>query len=134
MKELFELATGYDLVRFQLDVALGQVLDLDIYCSLPKYPAVTVRFLTAEPGTLRPGHVARVLGREEALALPGVVDVDFYNDPTRPQEIRPLACGRDRLYYVIAVGDSCTEAVERGDAAVACLDFLDIAGSSLVIR
>jgi biotin carboxylase len=134
MKELFELATGYDLVRFQLDVALGQVLDLDIYCSLPKYPAVTVRFLTAEPGTLRPGHVARVLGREAALALPGVVDVNFYNDPTQPQEIRPLGCGRDRFYTIIAVGDSCAEAVARGDAAAARLDFLDAAGNSLVIR
>ncbi len=58
---------------------------------------------------------------DHSILLP--VDFNSYNDPTQPQEIHPLGCGRDRFYTIIEVGDSCSEVVERGDAAAARLEI-----------
>lgn len=133
MKELFELATGYDLVALQLDMALGKEIDLQRYVVQSANQAVTVKFLTSQPGILRPGLVAEVTGVEDAKAIEGVVDVQYYNDPTRPQTIRPLCNGRDRFFYIIAVGSSRKEVVERSDLATTHLDFLDEAGNKLKV-
>lgn len=133
MKELFELATGYDLVTLQLDIALGKQIDLRRYLLQPPHQAVTVKFLTSRPGVLIPGRVAKVIGVEDAKAVEGIVDVQYYNDPTRPQIIRPLCNGRDRFFYIIAVGNSRTEVVDRSNSAATLLDFLDEAGNSLKV-
>lgn len=131
MKELFELATGIDLVDLQLDISLNQLRELEHYRTLPRYPAVTVKFMNCDPGPLKPGKVAQVVGRERALTLPGIVEAQFYNDPTKPQEIRPLRNARDRFYIVIAVGETREEVIARSNAAADVLDFLDEQGHSL---
>ena len=131
MKELFELATGYDLLKLQLALSFGRTIDPPAYRTGPGHPAVTVKFINGAPGPLRPGKVSRVLSRDDALAIEGIVDVQFYNDPTRPQEVRPLRNGRDRFYQVIAVGETRDQALARSEQAAACLDFLDEAGRSL---
>lgn len=134
MKELFELATGIDLVRLQLDIAFGAVRALEDYCCHPKHEAVTVKFLTARPGPLVPGRVATVHGRKAALSIPGVVETQFYNDPQQPQEIRPLRNARDRFYFVIAVGNERDEVLETSDRAAELLDFRDADKRSLLER
>ena len=134
MKELFELATGIDLVRLQLDIAFGEVSRLQDYCIQPKHAAVTVKFLTARPGPLVPGHVASVHGRHAALSVPGVVEAQFYNDPGQPQEIRPLRNARDRFYFVIAVGNEREEVVTASNHAAELLDFRNAGECSLVER
>jgi biotin carboxylase len=131
MKELFEYATGYDLVRLQLDISLGQIRDLIHYKTIPVYPAVTVKFMNCEPGPLRPGVVATMTGRNEALARKSILEAQFYNDPTQPQEIRPLRHARDRFFFIIAAGDSRAEVVRESDHAAELLDFLDPQGQSL---
>ncbi len=134
MKELFELATGIDLVRLQLDIAFGAVGLLEDYCGRPKHAAVTVKFLTARPGPLLPGRVATVHGRQAALSIPGVVETQFYNNPQQPQEIRPLRNARDRFYFVIAVGNQRDEVVLATDRATELLDFRAPDERSLIER
>ncbi len=131
MKELFEYATGYDLVRLQLDVSLGNIADLETYRSYVAHSAVTVKFINCKPGPLRPGAVARMTGREQALALDAIMEAEFYNDPSRPQEIRPLRHARDRFFYIVAAGESRAHVVDQSESAAELLDFFDEAGRSL---
>jgi biotin carboxylase len=134
MKELFEYATGIDLVRLQLDISLGQQKDLEMYRTTSGNPAVTVQFLNSAPGPLKPGKVAKVTGREQALAVEGVVAAQFYNNPLQPQEVRPLRHARDRFYYIVAVGESRDQVLMRSKSAADMLDFLDTNGESLRVR
>ncbi|MBN1262124.1 MAG: ATP-grasp domain-containing protein [Anaerolineae bacterium] len=132
MKELFELVTGYDLVKFQLDIALGKCMDsLETYRNHPGYRAVTVKFLTAEPGSLRPGRVVSMTGRSEVLALPGIVAAEYYNTPMAPQEIIPLRNARGRFFFLIGVGETREEVIALTDSASKRLNFLDKNGESL---
>ncbi|MFO7697073.1 MAG: hypothetical protein R6X16_07945 [Anaerolineae bacterium] len=134
MKELFEYATGYNLVKVQLDISLGCFGELSQYRLAEPHEAVTVKFINGDPGPLRPGKVSGVLGRDDALSVAGVVEAQYYNDPTRPQEVRPLVNGRDRFYYVIAVGTSREQVVESSDRATSLLDIVSETGESLKIR
>ena len=134
MKELFELATGYDLVRLQLDISLGQHQPAASYQTADCHAAVTVKFMNAEPGPLRPGNLAEVIGREDVLQMTGIVEAQFYNNPNQPQVIRPLRHARDRFYYIIAVGESREEVIRISNEAADKLDFLDEQGTSLKVR
>lgn len=131
MKELFEEATGYDLVKFQIDISFGRPIHLSDYKTRRAHRAVTVKFLTAQPGPLRPGKISRLVGVEKALSLEGIVKAEYYNDPTKEQIIRPVKHGRDRVFFIIAVGDTREEVVERSNVAASMIDFLDENGSSL---
>jgi biotin carboxylase len=131
MMELFDLATGCDLVKLQIDMALGRSIHLAEYRVREPHEAVSVKFLTAEPGPLKPGRVSIVTGLAEILELNNIIDAQYYNDPSKPQVIRPLREGRDRFFYIIGVGSNRTEAVQATDRASDMLDFRDEAGRSL---
>jgi biotin carboxylase len=134
MKELFELATGYDLVRLQLDISLGQHQPAASYQTADCHAAVTVKFMNAEPGPLRPGNLAKVTRRDDVLQMAGIIEAQFYNNPNQPQVIRPLRHARDRFYYIIAVGKSREEVIRISNEAADKLDFLDEQGTSLKVR
>jgi hypothetical protein len=88
---------------------------------LPRFQQpLAIRFLTAEPGPLPTGRVRRVGPLDKVLAFPGVVQADTYLTPG--ETIRPVRLDGDRRGYVIAVGETNVEALERAESAARLLD------------
>ena len=79
-----------------------------------------IRFLTARPGPLPVGKVTRVSGLDRVLRAPGVVQADTYLQVG--ETIRPVRLDGDRRGYVIAVGETNVQALERAEAAARLLD------------
>jgi biotin carboxylase len=119
MADLARHAVGVDLVEIALRQALGEdVPDELVY---PRFTQpLAIRFFTASPGPLPTGRVTRVGGIDRVLAFPGVVQADVFL--TEGEEIRPVRLDGDRRGYVIAVGATNIEALERAEAACKLLD------------
>jgi biotin carboxylase len=119
MADLVRHAVGIDLVEVQVRMALGEELPDELV--LPRFrQPLAVRFLTAAPGPLEPGRVVRVGSLEKVLAFPGVVQADTYL--VVGEVIRPVRLDGDRRGYVIAVGDTNLEALDRAEAAARLID------------
>ncbi|MGD2279263.1 MAG: ATP-grasp domain-containing protein [Candidatus Omnitrophota bacterium] len=122
--KLFELTQGFDIVRFQLDISLGEAKRAGDYEVSPKYDFLTIKFLNGingEDGELRPGRVREVKNLEEAKNLRGIIGADFFG---KNKLVKPLENGLDRFFYIIASGKSIREAVENSDAAAKKLEFV----------
>jgi biotin carboxylase len=119
MADLARHATGVDLVEIALRQALGDDVPETLVRPAAQQP-LAIRFLTAEPGPLPTGKVRRVSGLERVLAFPGVVQADVFL--TEGETIRPVRLDGDRRGYVIAVGDTNLEALERAESAATLLD------------
>jgi biotin carboxylase len=119
MADLVRHAVGVDLVDVQLRMALGEELPDELVQPRFRQP-LAIRFLTAQPGPLPTGRVRHVGTLEKVLAFPGVVQADTYL--TVGETIRPVRLDGDRRGYVIAVGDTSLEALERAEAAARLLD------------
>jgi biotin carboxylase len=120
MADLALHAVGLDLV----DIALRQALGVEVPDELarPRFRRpVAIRFLTAAPGPLRTGRVRSWSGLERVLAFPGVVQADVFL--TRGETIRPVRLDGDRRGYVIAVGETSLEALDRAEAAATLIDL-----------
>jgi predicted exporter len=80
-----------------------------------------IRFLTAAPGPLETGRVTRIGSLDRVLAAPGIVDASIY--AVEGEIIRPVSVISDRRGYVIAVGDTREQALERAEAAAALVEI-----------
>jgi len=119
MADLVRHAVGVDLVDLQIRMALGE--DLPDELVLPRFrQPLAIRFLTAAPGPLPTGRVTEIGSLEKVLAFPGVVQAETYL--TVGETIRPVRLDGDRRGYVIAVGETSLEALERAEAAARLLD------------
>jgi biotin carboxylase len=119
MADLALHAIGLDLV----DIALRQALGVEVPDELarPRFRRpLAIRFLTAQPGPLPTGRVRAWSGLERALSAPGVVQADVFL--VRGETIRPVRRDGDRRGYVIAVGETSVEALERADAAARLIE------------
>ena len=118
MADLAFHALGVDLVEVALRQALGhQVPD---HLVEPKHTRPTaIRFLTARPGPLPVGRVKEVSGLDRVLSAPGVVQADVFLE--EGETIRPVRLDGDRRGYVIAVGATNMQALERAEAAARLL-------------
>ncbi len=118
MADLAFHALGVDLVEIALKVALGEdVPDELVY---PRHSRPTaIRFLTARPGPLPVGKVTKVSGLDRVLRAPGVVQADVFLQ--EGETIRPVRLDGDRRGYVIAVGQTNVQALERAEAAARLL-------------
>ena len=119
MADLAVHAVGVDLV----EIALRQALGLEVPDELvtPRFQRpLAIRFLTAQPGPLPTGKVTSVGPLDKVLAVPGVVQADVFLEAG--ETIRPVRLDGDRRGYVIAVGDTNIEALERAEAAATLLD------------
>jgi biotin carboxylase len=119
MGEIPLVGAGIDLV----EIAVRQALGLEIPEALlrPRFQQpFAISFLTAEPGVLPTGKVRRVEGLGRAEAFPGVVRVETYIQPG--ETIRPVQVDGDRRGYVIALGDTNLDALERAEAASRFVD------------
>ena len=119
MADLARHAIGLDLVEIALRQALGVEVPDDL--AFPRFRRpLAIRFLTAQPGSLPTGEVRSVSGIERVRAFPGVVQADTYLQVG--ETIRPVRLDGDRRGYVIAVGATSVEALERAEAAARLLD------------
>jgi biotin carboxylase len=119
MADLALHAIGIDLV----EVALRQALGLEVPDELarPRFRRpLAIRFLTAEPGPLPTGTVRSWTGLERALAAEGVVQADVFLG--EGETIRPVRLDGDRRGYVIAVGDTSLQALDRAESAARLIE------------
>jgi biotin carboxylase len=119
MADLARHAIGLDLVEIALRQALG--IEVPDELAFPRFRRpLAIRFLTAQPGPLPTGEVLAVSGLDRVRAFPGVVQADTYLQVG--ETIRPVRLDGDRRGYVIAVGETSVEALERAEAAAGLLD------------
>jgi len=119
MGDLVRHAVGVDLVEVALRQAVGDEIPDELV--RPKFTQpLAIRFFTAQPGPLPTGKVRRVGSLEKVRAFPGVVQADSYIVPG--ETIRPVRLDGDRRGYVIAVGETSIEALERAEAAASLVD------------
>jgi biotin carboxylase len=119
MADLAWHAVGVDLVEIALRQALGVEVPDELVTPQFQKP-LAIRFLTAQPGPLPTGRVRSVGPLDKVLAFPGVVQADVFLQ--QGEVIRPVRLDGDRRGYVIAVGDTNVEALERAEAAASLLD------------
>jgi biotin carboxylase len=119
MDSVARYGVGVDLVEIALRQALGRPVP-DELIELEKQQPMAIAFLTAQPGPLPTGQLVRVGGLDKVLAFPGVVEADLYFQAG--ETIRPVQVDGDRRGYVIALGETNLEAVERAEAAARLLD------------
>jgi biotin carboxylase len=131
MRELFEFATGYNLVDLQIDIALREIGPLEQYRTRDVYPSVVVKFLNCMPGPLMPGRVATTVGLETIREMPGILGADFFTNAHLPQTIRPLKRSADRFFYIVAGGKDLKDAQTKSEKAAEVIEFLDSEGKSL---
>jgi biotin carboxylase len=114
--ELCQAALGIDVNELAIDTALrGRVAEESLHGEA-RVGGACVRFLVAPVGRLE-----AVAGVDDALAVPGVIDVRVYRAPGH--EFRPLQRGADRAGAVIAVGESRDDALATADEAAARIAF-----------
>ena len=119
MGEVPRVGTGVDLVEVAVRQALGLGVPEELLRPRFQQP-FAISFLTAQPGVLPTGTVRRVEGVARAEAFPGVVRVETYIQPG--ETIRPVQVDGDRRGYVIALGDTNLDALERAQAASRLVD------------
>jgi biotin carboxylase len=118
MADLAFHALGVDLVEIALRQALGDEVPDELVEPKHRRPTA-IRFLTARPGPLPVGKVKRVGGLDRVLQAPGVVQADVFLQ--EGETIRPVRLDGDRRGYVIAVGQTNVQALERAEAAARLL-------------
>ena len=114
MSELVRHAVGVELVSVALRQALGEPVPDELVQSGRSQP-LAIRFLTADPGPLPTGTVRGFGGLDDVLAQPGVVEAELYL--TVGETIQPVQLDIDRRGYVLALGDTAAEALERAEHA-----------------
>ena len=118
MADLVQHATGVDLVDVALRFAVGEPVPDEV--ARPRFQQpLAIRFLTAQPGPLRPGKVVSVGSLEPVLAAEGVVQADTYLQVG--ETIRPVRLDGDRRGYVIATADTNVAALDRAESAARLL-------------
>jgi cysteine synthase A len=116
LAELMSHAVGVDLVGLALRFALGaEILEEDVVPG--RSEPVALRYLTAGPGQLPTGRVARIGALGPALSAEGVVAAETYLLPG--DVVYPLRTAADRYGHVIATGPTTVEALDNADRASA---------------
>jgi biotin carboxylase len=121
MVEVPRYGVGIDLVEVAVKQALGEAVPEELVTPRFQQP-FAIRFLTADPGPLPTGQVESVGPLDKALAFPGVDRVETWIEAG--ETIRPVQTDGDRRGYVIALGSSNLEALDRAEAAASLIDVL----------
>ena len=118
MADLAFHALGVDLVEIALRQALGEEVPDELV--MPRHSRPTaIRFLTARRGRCPSARSRRSSGLDRVLRAPGVVQADVFLQ--EGETIRPVRLDGDRRGYVIAVGQTNVQALERAEAAARLL-------------
>jgi biotin carboxylase len=108
-----------DLIEIALLQALGRPVSDELVAPKTQQP-MAISFLTAEPGPLPTGKLVHVSGLDRVRAFPGVVEAELYF--REGETINPVQVDGDRRGYVIALGSTNLEAVDRAESAARLLD------------
>jgi len=119
MDSVARYGVGVDLIEIALAQALGRPVHDDLVMPKTQQP-MAISFLTASPGPLPTGKLVRVSGLERVQSFPGVVEAELYFQ--EGETIRPVQLDGDRRGYVIALGATNLDAVERAESAARLLD------------
>jgi biotin carboxylase len=119
MDSVARYGVGVDLIEIALLQSLGLPVPDELVEPRVQQP-LAISFLTAEPGPLPTGTLVRVDGLDKVRAFPGVVEADLYF--REGETIRPVQVDGDRRGFVIALGSTNLQAVERAEAAAKLLD------------
>jgi biotin carboxylase len=119
MDAVARYGVGVDLIEIALHQALGLPVPDELVDPRVQQP-MAISFLTAEPGPLPTGRLVRVDGLDRVREAPGVVEADLYFQDG--ETIRPVQVDGDRRGFVIALGATNLDAVERAEAAAKLLD------------
>jgi biotin carboxylase len=119
MDAVARYGVGIDLIEIALRQALGLPVPDELVEPRVQQP-LAISFLTAEPGPLPTGRLVRVSGLERMREATGVVEADLYF--REGETIRPVQVDGDRRGFVIALGSTNLQAVERAEAAAKLLD------------
>jgi hypothetical protein len=119
MASVARYGVGVDLVQVAVLQALGRPVPDELLTHTTEQPHA-ISFLTAEPGPLPTGRLKEVTGLERVLAFPGVAEAELYFQ--NHETIRPVQLDGDRRGFVIALGATNIEAIERAEAAASLLD------------
>jgi biotin carboxylase len=113
--ELCAAATGIDLAELAVRAALSEsIAPADIVARDAR--GAIVRFLIGPPGEL-----VAVEGIDDALRVPGVLDVQSYRQPG--EHLARLAVGADRAGFVLAEGPDRSAAEAAADHAAGLVRF-----------
>jgi biotin carboxylase len=119
MDAVARYGVGVDLIEIALLQALGRPVPDELVAAKTQQP-MAISFLTAEPGPLPTGKLVRASGLERVQAFPGVVEAELYF--REGETINPVQVDGDRRGYVIALGATNLDAVERAQSAARLLD------------
>jgi biotin carboxylase len=119
MDSVARYGVGVDLIEVALRQTLGEPVPDELVEPSVQQP-MAISFLTAQPGPLPTGKLVSVSGLEKVLAFPGVVEADLYFQ--EGETIRPVQVDGDRRGYVIALGGTNLEAIDRAESAARLLD------------
>jgi biotin carboxylase len=113
--ELCLAATGVDLAALAVRAALGDPIAPAALAPVFQRGAI-VRFLVGPPGEL-----VAFEGVDEALRIPGVLDVQSYR--RAGERFVPIALGADRAGFVLAEGGDRAAAEAAAARAIECVRF-----------
>jgi biotin carboxylase len=113
--ELCLAATGIDLATLAVRAALGEPISAPELWRSRRQGAI-VRFLVGPPGEL-----VAVDGIDEALRVPGVLDVQAYRQPG--DRLAALSVGADRVGFVLAEGPDRAAAERAAERATELIRF-----------
>ncbi len=119
MDSVARYGVGVDLIEIALLQALGRPVPDDLVLPKTEQP-MAISFLTARPGPLPTGKLVSFSGLERVQAFPGVVEAELYLQ--EGETINPVQVDGDRRGYVIAVGATNFDAIERAESAARLLD------------
>jgi biotin carboxylase len=119
MDAVARYGVGVDLIEIALLQALGRPVPDELVAAKTQQP-MAISFLTAEPGPLPTGKLVRASGLERVQAFPGVVEAELYF--REGETINPVQVDGDRRGYVIALGATNLDALERAESAARLLD------------
>ena len=123
MDILTSFACGIDLVKFNLDIAIGEVCDYSKYLVKNKYKHIIVTFFSGPPGPLLEGKVLKIdykLEIDEHLLEYGLFSQEYESS-----YIYPLTNGVSRFMYCVTVGSDFIGAFNKAKEFFMNTEILD---------
>lgn len=112
--KLVPLSTGVDMIECSFATLLGE--EVKYQNTISKGSAI--RFIQGKKGILK-----AVDGLEEALKMPGVLEIEIYLKPG--SYIRSPENSSDRVGHVIATGKDADEAEKNAEAAMSIISIIE---------
>lgn len=109
---LVPLSTGVDMVECCIKIALGEKPDIDIKFS----KGAAIRYLSCDTGKI--GSITGVDGAEELEGIKQISIVHGVGDT-----VSEVKSSSDRIGFVVAQGDTPTEAVDKCNSAIEMINI-----------